>query len=342
MRSIVRKVLIVAIFTSLVLTFLGCNGQAANNAGRKEPTHKAAWLAYWEIDAGEKDLEMTRKSLEKVSYFGAFFNENNHLFVPQELSAQKSELKKKKVNYETYLTFINDKQNSDGSFVLKDKEIVRKLFATEKSMEKHIDEIIALTLQGGYDGVEIDYEKIWKDEKIWNSFIKFTDKLYTKALKNNLKVRIVLEPGANFSSPALIKGPEYVVMVYNLYGTHSDPGPKANREFIQKSIKRMKDLPGEKSVAFSTGGCLWGDNGEKRFLTEIEAKTFAAVHDAEEKRDKESQCLVFSYKVKDVSYEVWYADVETLNYWISIAKEQGENNISIWRLGGNVDIDKIE
>jgi spore germination protein len=34
--------------------------------------------------------------------------------------------------------------------------------------------------------------------------------------------------------------------------------------------------------------------------------------------------------------------VKTLNYWISIAKEQGENNISLWRLGENVDIEKIK
>jgi len=103
----------------------------------------------------------------------------------------------------------------------------------------------------------------------------------------------------------------------------------------------MKDLPDEKSVAFATGGCAWGNNGDKKLLTEVEAKTLVMTYDVETKRDEESQCIVFSYKDKGVSYQVWYADVKTLNYWIDIAKEQGISNISLWRLGGNIDINKI-
>jgi spore germination protein len=342
--SIICKIFKAAIFASVFIVLIGCNynSQSAVNAVAKEPTRKSAWLAYWDLDAGEKDLEKMGKQLEKLSYFGAYFDGNDHLFIPQELSDKKIELKKKKGKYETYLTVVNDKQNLDGSVVMKDIEVLRRLFSDDVSMEKHIDEIIALTLQGGYDGIEIDYERIWKDEKIGQSFLNFTNKLYSKALKNNLKVRIVLEPSTPFSSTAFFKGPEYVVMLYNLYGLHSAPGPKANKEFIQKTIARMEALPGEKSLAFSTGGCLWGDNGEKRFLTEVEAKTFAAVYDRETKRDEESQCIVFDYKAKGVSYQVWYADVKTLNYWISIAKEQGENNISLWRLGGNMNSNEIK
>jgi spore germination protein len=342
--SIFSKIFKAAIFASVFVILIGCNynSQSAVNAVAKEPTRKAAWLAYWDLDAGEKDLERIGKQLEKLSYFGAYFDSNDRLFIPKELSDKKIELKKTKGKYETYLTFVNDKQNLDGSVVMKDIEVLRRLFSDDASMEKHIDEIIALTLQGGYDGIEIDYERIWKDEKIGQSFLRFTDKLYGKALKNNLKLRIVLEPSTPFSSAAFSKGPEYVVMLYNLYGLHSTPGPKANKEFIQKTITRMEALPGEKSLAFSTGGCLWGDNGEKRFLTEVEAKTLAAVYGIQPKRDEESQCVVFDYKDRGTSYQVWYADVATLNYWITIAKEQGENNISLWRLGGNVDINEIK
>jgi spore germination protein YaaH len=344
MSSTSYKIIKTVIFASVFVILIGCNynSQSAVNAVAKEPTKASAWLAYWDLDAGEKDLERLGKKLEKLSYFGAYFDSNDRLFIPKELSDKKIELQKKKRKYETYLTFVNDKQNSDGSAVMKDTEVLRRLFSDDASMEKHIDEIITLTLQGGYDGIEIDYERIWKDETIGQTFLQFADRLYAKALKNNLKLRIVLEPSTPFSSIDFVKGPEYVVMLYNLFGLHSVPGPKANKEFIQKTITRMEALPGEKSVAFSTGGCLWGDNGEKRFLTEVEAKTLAAIYDSETQRDEESQCVVFDYKSKGVSYQVWYADVKTLNYWIRIAKEQGANHISLWRLGENVDIDKIK
>jgi len=103
----------------------------------------------------------------------------------------------------------------------------------------------------------------------------------------------------------------------------------------------MKSLPDDKAVAFSTGGCLWGDNGEKMYLTEVQARTFLTEHGVEPWRDEESNCLVFKFEDMGALYEVWYADVNTLNYWISTAKEQGINAISLWRFGKNLDIDKI-
>lgn len=344
MVSIFLKTIKVAIVTAVFIIFTGCNhNPSVVNAVAEEPIRVSAWLAYWDLDAGEKDLKRINRNLAKLSYFGAYFDKNDRIFIPSELIDKKRQLKKNEGKYETYLTFVNDKENPDGSVVVKDIEVLRRIFANDISMEKHIDAIIALALQGGYDGIEIDYERIWKDRKIGLSFLNFSEKLYAKALQNHLKVRIVLEPMTPFSFADFCKGPEYVVMIYNLYGLHSDPGPKANKDFIQKTITRMEDLPSEKSVAFSTGGCVWDSNGKKSFLTEAEAKTLAVTHDAETQRDEESQCLFFDYKdSKGVFYQVWYADVKTLNYWISIAKEQGQSNISLWRLGGNVDINKIK
>ena len=332
------------ILAAVFVTLIGCNynGQSAGNQMLKEPAKRSAWLAYWDLESGTKDLDRIGKKLDQLSYFGAYFNKDDTLFLPGELSAKKSELQAKKQGYETYLTFVNDKQKADGSVVMKDTEVLRRVFADEAAMNKHMDEIIALTLQSGFDGIEIDYERVWREDDIGPLFVTFTDKLYAKARKNNLKLRVVLEPGTPFAATRFVRGPEYVVMAYNLYGVHSGPGPKANRGFIQKTAALMASLPGEKSIAFSTGGCLWSDNGEKRFLTEAEAKSLAVTHDLEAVRDGESQCLVYSYQDNGVSYQVWYADIKTVNYWIALAQEQGINNISLWRLGGNVAVNKLK
>lgn len=312
-----------------------------NQSIAQKPVKLSAWLVYWDLAAGEKEWAKIGSKVDKISYFAAYFDQNDCLFIPPELSEQKAKQAKKRRKYEAYLTFVNDKQNSDNLIVMKDIEVLRRLFANDALVEKHIDEIIALTLQHGYDGIEIDYERIWREENIGQSFQQFVGKLYEKACKHNLKVRIVLEPGTPFATTDFVQGPEYVVMLYNLYGLHSEPGPKANREFIQKTISQMKSLPGEKTAALATGGCLWGDNGEKRFLTEVEARTLAMVYDAKKDRDQESQCVVFAYQANGVSYVVWYADAITLNYWMLLAQEQGINAVSLWRLGENVDINLI-
>lgn len=340
MSGKVYKAFKVAIYASVFLILLGCCTYHSDVVA-EGPTKRAGWLVYWDIDAGEKDLKNIANKLDKVSFFGAYFDKNDKIFIPQELIDERNQFKKKKDKYETYLTIVNDKQNSDGSSTIKDIEVLRRLFSDDALMEKHIDEVIALTLQGAYDGIELDYENIWKDEILRQSFLRFASKLYVKALKNDLKLRIVLEPSTPFSSGEFFKGPEYVVMLYNLYGLHSDPGPKANKKFIEKIIARMEGLPGEKSVAFATGGCVWGDNGEKRLLTEAEAKNLAVKYHADMQRDEESQCVIFDYKENGVSYQVWYADIKTLNDWIKIAKEQGVNNISLWRFGGNMNLNKV-
>ena len=98
-----------------------------------------------------------------------------------------------------------------------------------------------------------------------------------------LKLRVPLAPGTSFSTTHFIAGPEYVVMLYNLYGTHTLlPGPKADRAFVQKILANM----------------------------------------------------VFNY--------AWFADATTINYCISLAKEDGIKNIELWRLGGNSRIENIK
>nr|WP_092075164.1 hypothetical protein [Dendrosporobacter quercicolus]NSL50107.1 hypothetical protein [Dendrosporobacter quercicolus DSM 1736]SDN37536.1 hypothetical protein SAMN04488502_1245 [Dendrosporobacter quercicolus] len=337
--QLLKAAIAAVVFAALAGGVAGSHSLAG--AAANETSQKAAWLAYWDLADGVKDLERIAGRLEQLSYFGAYFDQNDDIFIPQELSGQKAELQQNQGQYETYLTFVNDKQNADGSVIVKDIALLRRLFADEETMDRHIGEIIALTLQGGYDGIEIDYERVWQDEQVGQSYLVFAERLYKEALANNLKLRLVLEPGTPFDSAGFFRGPEYVVMFYNLYGLHSGPGPKANAEFIRKILTQMEALPGGKAAAFSTGGCLWGDDGEKRFLTEVQANTLAVTHARDPRRDKESQCLVFEYQDKGVSYQVWYTDVQTLNYWAAIAREQGVNRINLWRLGGNAAIDRI-
>lgn len=53
-------------------------------------------------------------------------------------------------------------------------------------------------------------------------------------------------------------------------------------------------------------------------------------------RDEQSQCVVFTYTKENMPHEVWFADEDTLTYWTKVLYEEGEENISIWRLGGTI------
>ena len=327
----------------LVLTISGCNYR--NNIGianDKREIVLSTWLTYWDMDSGVEELSKFGNKMKKVSYFAAYFDTNEKLFIPEELKNQIKSEKEKKVPYEKYLTIVNDLKTEGEGVSLKDIDLLRRLFSDEEKMQEHITEIINLSTTLGYQGIEIDYEQLWKEPDLVEPFTVFINKLYVQALKNNLKLRVVLEPSAKFSCESFAKGPEYVIMLYNLYGLHSGPGPKADKKFIENTLRKVDKLPGDKTIAFSSGGCIWSKNGYRRFISEAEAVRLAQKYKVQVERDVSSEVLTFKYQDDAaVEYTVWYADYKTIRQWMKISQAQGYNNFSIWRLGGNLDINKL-
>ena len=116
-----------------------------------------------------------------------------------------------------------------------------------------------------------------------------------------------------------------------------------------EDIEKMAAIPGRKSAAFATGGCLWEDyallrlkKGPVRFVDEDEAAALVQKHSLTPERDAESAALYCQYEENGQHYELWYADSETINAWIKLAADNGIERISLWRLGGNTDIKAVK
>ena len=214
------------------------------------------------------------------------------------------------------------------------------LLSSDNAINKHVENLISLAVDGEYDGIEIDYERLRNDLLLWDHFIKFIKLLYVRTEQEGLRLRVTLEPNIPFDKIEFPEGPEYVMMCYNLHGSHSGPGPKADEEFIRDLVIKMEQLPGEKAFAFATGGFDWSDSGRVVSLTEASAVELLSDQSAIISRDQASKCAVFKYKDEDKNqHEVWYADNITLRYWIDIVKEYGDYPVAIWRLGGNDSLD---
>jgi len=345
-----KKSLKILCIVGLLLLLPGCyNSKQANVVAAAVMARQAAvktepssWLVYWDLDEGTKELDKVGGRLESLSFFAAYFDIDKKVFVPKELCEKRAKLKKQD-KYIEYLTIVNDQLRSRNSSSVKDTQILKSILGTDEVMDRHIAEIIDLAKAGNFDGLEIDYERVWKDETTKKLFVKFIERLYRTTQAQNLKLRVILEPSTPFSTTQFIAGPEYVVMFYNLYGTHTFlPGPKADRAFIQKTLANMSNLPEPKVVAYAGGGCLWNTKGQRRLITEKEALAIMKKHNSQPIRDAESQCLVFKYREGIVFNYVWFADATTMNYWISLAKEDGIKNIALWRLGGNPSIKEIK
>ena len=338
------KKALIGIFTAGSLILATACYSSPIQSGSHEPVTLTAWTAYWDMPGGMAESELLGKKLEYVSYFAATFKDDGSLFISDELK----EGRKGHEKPTDYLTIVNDVEASGKSAAkVKDLDILHKTLDDKDVRQSHIEEILEFAKNNGYGGIEIDYERIFKDDKLVKPYLSFLEEIKNACDEENLKLRVILEPGMDFKA-GFPEGPEYCVMLYNLYGTHSNAGPKADGRFIEKTIDKMEALPGKKSVALSNGGCVWEasllklKHDKGRFITEAKAVELQEQFKAEVKRDEASACLYFNYTDQGQDYTVWYADSETLNAWITVAANKGIRTVSLWRLGGSTDITDVD
>lgn len=293
------------------------------------------WCVYWDADVWDECLRLMEETeLSSVSMFACYFSEDGQLYVPQGFM-ELQEMAEEPAFPATYLSFVNDVQHTDGSAVQKNPEFLRKLWSDAERTEETADAMLAMTKSMGADGIEIDFENI-KEPGLWTEYVRFLELIWNKARAEELSMRVVLgvsAPVEDFNFPA---GPEYSVMCYNLYGTHSGSGPKADADFLKKTAEKFVELQ-HVTYALATGGFEWNDGGAvTRSLTQEEAEALAGEFACEPGRDKSSGALYYTYQENGEKFTVWYADGQTLAGWRSVilGVDPGAK-FDLWRIGGN-------
>ncbi len=313
-----------------------------------------AWVTYWDFEQGMKEATAIQSQLNSVSYFAAVLDGDgkamvmghSHKFTGQKFTRYRTPVKK-------YLTVVNDVykdvHNPKGETVAKDNQILLKLFESSETVNAHIADLFAIVKKHRFDGLEIDYENIWKDPEIARRYVQFLEILVPLAEKEEIPLRVILEPGFfEFGDPVtslatliedfnVPEGPEYVVMCYNLFGPHSKTaGAKADTRFLEKILFKLRFLPRPSSVALATGGCVWQEGKAPYYVTEREALKLQKSLNATVQRDEGSQAMFFKGKnPSGKSVECWFADAKTIIAWKRQALDYGVDGISLWRLGGN-------
>lgn len=330
---------------SLMLVAAGClpAGLSADAARRPQPTFNGnVWITYWDFDRGLKEAVKIQSQLNSVSYFAAAFDRNNKImlmgpvqkFTAQKFTRYRAEIKK-------YLTVVNDVykdvNNPAGESIEKDTQVLSEVFRSSDSIQAHVDELLRTVKRNRFDGLEIDYENVWKNPSVAIKFVKFLEVLSLAAENEKVPLRVVLEPGIPVREYKLPEGPEYVIMCYNLFGVHSATGgAKADIDFLDKMLEKVKQLPKPHSVALATGGCVWQEGKRPYFVTEQEALALQKELKASLHRDPFSAAQYFNGKnTAGKTVECWFADAKTIIAWKRQVMDYGVDGISLWRLGGN-------
>lgn len=293
------------------------------------------WNAYWNLDGVEQQTEELSAHVKNVNFFAAYFDQDDKVFIPQATTdfyhAHRQSYREK--GWDCYLTVVNDQKGEDGSTALKSTQLLYRLLGEEASYTAHAQSLVALAKSQGYDGIDIDYENIRKDETLWKYFMAFIGYLYEQCKEEGLHLRVTVETNIDTDKIAWVDGPVYSVMCYNLFGSHSGPGPKADKEFLATVMDKMGCVPGTVDYALANGGFDWGQDGSIVSVTVKQAQELMRTYGVSHETD-ESGAKRFTYKDEEgVFHEVWYGDQETLEIWMRWLQEGDNWDYSIWRLG---------
>lgn len=328
---------------AIILIFIATIGFGINEKSKKKDIDISAWVVDWDLKRGIEEVESTSVALSSIQLFAAYFNEEDNVFLNEKsikvMDKSKEELEGQGLK-NLYLTVVNDIVFQDGKSIQKDSNLISRIMKNEEKRKGHIEELVKLVDNEKFVGIELDYEKIESD--VWDEYALFIEELGVELEEIGKQLRIVLEPMTPLEEVDFPKDYEYVMMAYNLYGSHSGPGPKADKEFIKNQSKRMKGNFKNMRMAFALGGFDWVENEKVKAVTEIEAQNLVLKANSEVKRDKKSNSVYFNYTDdSDVKHTVWYADRETISTWMKIAYRKGMRNFAFWRLGGNTTNVKV-
>jgi spore germination protein YaaH len=159
-----------------------------------------------------------------------------------------------------WLTIVNDVVSGTETR-LKDAEVTGRMLASADLGERHRRALVALALEWGVVGVDVDFENLRAGDH--DAFASFVTQLDRDLEARGLSLAVTVEPKASDWRALCGVADRLHVMLYNLHHGKTDPGPVATPEWIGEVLGRAREqCPATVVVpALKLGGYDWGSSG---------------------------------------------------------------------------------
>lgn len=249
---------------------------------------------------------------------------NSELEIESEIQPEIVELAKK--NDVEIVPLIHNIENGKWN-----QETVHQLLNSPEEQDKLIKKLHELIKQHGFDGINIDFENLNKNDR--DLLTQFIKELYTVFQADGLSVSIAV-PAANeaFDYKSLEKYVDQMIVM--AYDEHVDnPGTIASTSWFKEILSK---LPKEKLiVALGNYGYDWEwesqEPGEPVSFDDV--TRLAEKADLDIQWDDMSQTPYLKYMKNNKLHEVWFLDSATFYNQMKISQEAGAKGIALWRLG---------
>jgi spore germination protein YaaH len=307
----------------------------------------AVWVAFWDWRDACTTLDTQSKTIKEVMPFWYDMDSTGEIFysegIPHLISAGRLDLDTRQFTRECQAKGMKVLPLISNEF---DKQRVHNLLSDPASRQRHIDNILQLIRLNGYDGVDIDYEGLKKEDR--EAYALFLMEL-GKALHQEKKLLSVAiaaktsEPG-NWDSvialdyKAIGKAADRVrIMAYDYHYSGGEPGPIAPLSWVRNILEfSTKEIPPQKIwLGIGAYGIDWGP-GKDRELTYTGATALAAKYQAVPQWDPDWSETWFTYTEESTLSQrtVWFQESQSFQKRWEFCKKFKIGGVSIWRIGG--------
>ena len=241
----------------------------------------------------------------------------------------------KENNYKVWAMFANDSMIETTSEILNDYKIRKQT----------IENIVDLAVKYGIDGINLDFENIYKEDK--DLFTRFVIELYPrlKDLGMSLTVDVTAPDGGDnwslcYDRDALADNCDYLVyMGYDQNNASSSKaGPVAGYNWVRTNVNKFlgqEDVSNEKlilAIPFYTR--IWTENESGELIDSdiVNMKNVDSVIKgrAEKQWDEVTRQNYIEYKQGKNTYKMWIEDTASIKEKLLLANEKELAGVAFW------------
>lgn len=217
------------------------------------------------------------------------------------------------------------------------------ILSSTETRTKLINNMIAVTLELGMDGINLDFERVGSDCR--EHFGQFLRELSVECRKNSIKLSVdnYMPNEGNKQYRLDVQGQvvDYVILMG--YDEHwsgcGNPGSVASIGFISDGIaKALQDVPADKLVNavpfYTIRWQITADNKVKdEYVTLVNEPGFVARLGKEPVWDEETGQNYIEWSSNGSTYKVWLEDLDSLSMKLNVMSANELAGVAAWRLG---------
>jgi spore germination protein len=224
-----------------------------------------------------------------------------------------------------------------------DGDLVGRVISNPDRRRYHIDQIVNYAVDGGFSGIELDYENLSPAQREpFSTFVReLASALHSRGKQLTVAVHAKLQEPGEWDAPqaqdwAVIgaEADRIVVMTYDF--DPARPGAISplgwTRSVLQFAATRIP--PNKIIQGIPLYGYDWSGGRTGVDVTYTQLLDLARTHGVQPRRDPMDHHLILEYTDRGSRHEIWLADADTVASLVQVGREVGVAGYALWRLGG--------